>query len=97
MGGRAALIPQVVGLAWPAIPTEIPLGFLIGGTPDLPINGLRVHVLRMPYAHPLSWVVSWVAVTTLAGLAAWAVAIFRVSREHGRPAGRSARTPHELE
>ncbi len=87
------MIPQVVRLVWPRIPPEIPLAFLIGGTPDLHINGLRVHVLRLPYAGPVSWVVCWVAVTTLAGVAAWTAAVFRMSREHGRPARRSARIP----
>ncbi len=87
------VIPQVVRLAWPGIPTEIHLGFLIGGTPDLHINSLRVHVLRLPYAGPVSWVVSWVAVTTLAGVAAWTAAVYRMSRQHGRPARRSARIP----
>jgi hypothetical protein len=42
------VIPQVVRLAWPGIQTEIPLGLLIGGTPDLHINILRSHVGRFP-------------------------------------------------
>ena len=75
--------------------TLLLLVHLIGGDPDGHINILTGHVMRVPHVYPASWAVSWVAVTTLAGVAAWTAAVFRMSREHGRPASRPARTRPE--
>ncbi|MGP0066142.1 MAG: hypothetical protein ACLQGP_21395 [Isosphaeraceae bacterium] len=91
------VVPHIVQWAWPGIPrdTLFSLWYMIGGQPDVQINLLRCHVGRFPPHHPASWAVSWVAVTTLAGLAAWAAAVFRMASEHGRPAGRLNRTRPE--
>jgi ABC-type transport system involved in multi-copper enzyme maturation permease subunit len=90
------VVPHVVQWAWPGISrsgnTLLLLVHLIGGEPGSHINILTGHVMRFSPVYPASWAVSWVAVTTLAGVAAWTAAVFRMSREHGRPAGRPART-----
>jgi hypothetical protein len=92
-----AVVPQVVQLAWPGISVDtlIRLSYLIGGEPGSHINILTKHVARFDPNYPASWVVSWVAVVALVGLAAWIAAIFRVSRERGQPVSRPARTPTE--
>jgi hypothetical protein len=41
--------------------------------------------MRVSYVYPASWAVSWILVTTLAGLAAWTAAVFRMSREYSQP------------
>ena len=88
------VIPEVVRLAWPGAPIDqIALAYMIGGQPDGHINILTCHVGRFPPHYPASWAVSWIPITTLAGLAAWTAAVFRMSREHGRLARRSARIP----
>jgi hypothetical protein len=89
------LIQQVLLLAWPGIPLDLRfwLFHLIGGEPDGNLNALTRHAIRFEPHDPVNWVVSWVAVETLAGLVALIAAVFRMSREHGRPARRSARIP----
>jgi hypothetical protein len=79
------LVWQVIDSACPGISpdTRTWLGHLIGGEP--PINILWNHVLQAKYHHPASWAFGWIPVTTLAGVTALAAAIFRVSRELGRP------------
>ena len=91
------VIPRGVRLAWPGVPidTQIALAYLIGGQPDGHINILTCQVGRFPPHYPASWAVSWIAVTTHAGLAAWTVAIVRVSRECSLPVGKRARTRPE--
>ena len=69
--------------------TQIRLWHLIGGNAQAFLAILAKHVVRYEPNYPASWVVSWVAMTMLAGLAAWTAAVFRVSREHGRPLTRS--------
>jgi hypothetical protein len=49
--------------------------------------------MRVSHIYPASWAVSWIPVATLVGVAALTAAVFRMSREHGRPARRSARIP----
>ncbi len=87
------LVPQVFRLVWPRTSTDaqIQLSYLIGGKADVHLNVLTNHVGRFRPNYPAGWVVSWVAVATLAGLAAWVAAVFRVSREHGQPVSRPAR------
>jgi hypothetical protein len=90
------VVQHVLLLAWPR--NRAPLGWLfdvIGHDAGLQLNILRGHVLRLEYIHTVDGVVSWVAVATLAGLAACAAAVLRVSREQGRPIGRFARIPRE--
>ncbi len=93
------LVPHIVQWARPGISssgnTPLLLVHLIGGDPDGHINILTGHVLRVSHVYPASWAVSWVAVTTFAGVAAWIAAVFRMSREHGRSVGRPARTRPE--
>jgi hypothetical protein len=89
------LVPEIVRLVWPraSLDTQIRLWHLIGGNPGVFINILTKHVARFEPNYPASWVISWVAVTILAGLAAWIAAVFRVSREHGQPVSRLASIP----
>ena len=89
------LLPEIVSLVWPRTSpdTQLRLWHLIGGNAGGFVNILAFHVARSKLINRASWVVPWVAVTTLVGLAAWIAAVFRVSREHGRPLSRPARTP----
>jgi hypothetical protein len=91
------VVAHVVQWGWPGISrsgnTLFLLMYLIGVDTDSHINILTDNLMRVPYVYPASWAVSWIPITTLAGLAAWAVAVFRVSREQGRPARRSASIP----
>ena len=89
------VVPQIVMLVWPrtSVDTQIRLSHLIGGNAAEYVNLLTFHVGRSKLINRASWVVPWIAVVMLVGLAAWIAAIFRVSREHGRPARRSARIP----
>ena len=66
---------------------------LIGGEPDGHINILTGHVTRYSPIYPAERGGHWVAVTTLASLAALIAAIFRLSRECGLPVRGSARIP----
>jgi hypothetical protein len=89
------LVPQIIELIWPqtSVDTQIRLWYLIGGSAAEHVNILTFHVARSKLINRASWVVPWVVVTMLSGLAAWSVTVFRVSREHGRPASRAARSP----
>jgi ABC-type transport system involved in multi-copper enzyme maturation permease subunit len=89
------VVPHVVQWAWPGISgdTRLQLVHLIGGDPDGHINILTGHLMRVSHIYPASWAVSWIPVATLVGVAALTAAVFRMSREHGRPARRSARIP----
>jgi hypothetical protein len=91
------VVPQIVILFWPqtSVDTQIRLSHLIGGSAAEYVNLLTFHVARSKLINRASWVVPWVAVVTLVGLAAWTVAVFRVSREHGRKLTRPARIPPE--
>jgi hypothetical protein len=90
------LVQQVLMLAWPGIPRDLLRIFgLIGGEPAANLGSLLLHVARFKIDDPVSGIIAWVAVETLAGLAAYAATIFRVSREHGRLVRRPARIPHE--
>jgi hypothetical protein len=89
------LIRQVLFLVTPGSARDM-LSWLslIGGEPGGHINALRTKLLlRIGREDLESRFVCWVGVATLAGLAACAAAIFRVSREHARPVRRSARIP----
>jgi len=77
------------------VDTQIRLSHLIGGNACVYVNILTFHVARSQFINRAGWVVPWVAVEALAGLAAWFAAIRRVSRENGRPLTRPARTPCE--
>jgi hypothetical protein len=88
------VVPQVVDVAWPGNSRDT-LNLLfspIGGEPRPHLGSLSLHVARFEIDDPVSPAVFWVAKATIAGLAAWTAAIFRVSREHSRPVRRSART-----
>jgi hypothetical protein len=88
-------VQQVLLLVGPGSPRDM-LSWLslLGSEPGVQVNTLRTKLLlRVGPEDVVSRFVSWVAVATLAGLAACIAAIFRVSREHGRPARRSARIP----
>ncbi len=77
--------PQVLEAVWPGISRDTLrwLFNVIGGDP-LPVLGrLRLHVARFEVDDPVTWVVWWVAVETLAGLTAWIAAVFWVSRGEG--------------
>jgi ABC-type transport system involved in multi-copper enzyme maturation permease subunit len=91
------LVPDVLRLACPGISSDTTLWLfnIIGGGPGSHLAQLAGHVARVKYIYPPTWAAGWVAVTTLAGVAAWTAAVFRMSREHGRPAGRPAPTRPE--
>jgi hypothetical protein len=91
------VIQQVLLFVWPGIPRD-PLHWIwgvmgvMGHDPRIQLSNLSFHVLRYEHVTTVTGVVSWVAVATLAGLAALTAAVFRVSREHSQAVGKSART-----
>jgi hypothetical protein len=89
------LLPEIVRLVWPRTTpdTQLWLWHLIGADAGMYVNILTFHVARSKLINQAHLVAPWVAVTTLVGLAAWTAAVFRVSREHGRPVSRPARIP----
>jgi ABC-type transport system involved in multi-copper enzyme maturation permease subunit len=94
-GSAGPVLPEFVRLVWPQTSpdTQIRIWHLIGGNAHTFLGILTKHVARFEPNYPASWVVSWVAATMLAGLAAWIATVFRVSREHGQPQSRSAGIP----
>ena len=89
------LLLQIVRLVWPwiSVDTELRLWHLIGGNAQMFLGILVKHVARYEPNYPADWVVSWIAVTALAGLAAWIVAVFRGVARARCALSRPARTP----